>query len=94
MGSRWDESVPFPTFTKPAFTPQQVLANSARIANAWEVELPHRPTQSHGQAVVKQVHQVLQTHQRIHHKAPHITNQYTPHSHWFHCQLPRKGAQA
>ena len=94
MGSRWDESNPSPTLTKPTSTLQQVLANSAGIAVAWEAELPHRPTQLHGQAVVKQVHQVLQTRRRICHKAPHITNQFVPHSRWFHCQLPRKGAQA
>ena len=93
MGSRWDESNPFPTFTKPTSKPQQVLANSARIAVTWEVELPHRPTRLHGQAVVKQVRQVLQTHRRICHKAPHITNQFVPHSCWFHCQLSCRGAQ-
>ena len=94
MGSRWDESNPFPTLTKPTSTLQQVLANSAGITITWEAELPHQPTRLHGQAVVKQVHQVLQTRWRIHHKAPHITNQYVPHSRWVHCQLPRRGAQA
>ena len=94
MGSRWDESNPFPTFTKPTSKPQQVLANSAGIAVAWEAELLCRPTRLHGQVVVKQVHQVLQTRRRIRHKAPHITNQFVPHSRWFHCQLPRRGAQA
>ena len=85
---------PYPTFTTLAFILQQVLADAARIAVAWEAELPHRPTQLHGQAVVKQVHQVLQTRRRIHHKAPHIRNQSTPHSRWFCCQLPCKGTQA
>ena len=93
MGSRWDESNPSPTFTKPTFTLQQVLANSAGIAVAWEAELLHRPTRLHGRAVGKQAHQVLQTRRRICHKAPHITNQFVPHSRWFHCQLPRRGAQ-
>ena len=94
MGPRWDESNPFPTLTKPTSTLQQVLANSAGIAVAWEAELPHRPTQLHGQAVGKQARQVLQTRRRIRHKAPHITNQSIPHSRWVHCQLPHKGAQA
>ena len=94
MGSHWDESNPSPTFTKPTFTLQQVLANSAGIAVAWEAELPHRTTRLHGQAVVTQVHQALQTRWHICHKALHITNQSTPHSRWFHCQLPHKGAQA
>ena len=43
---------------------------------------------------MKQAHQVLRTRWRICHKAPHITNQSTPHSRWVHCQLPRNGAQA
>ena len=94
MGSRWDESNPSQALTKPTFTLQQVLANSAGIAVAWEAELPHRPTRLHGQAVVIQVHQVLQTRRHIRHKAPYITNQSTPHSCWVHCQLPRKGVQA
>ena len=94
MGSRQDESNLSPTWTKPTSKLQQVLANSAGIAVAWEVELPHQPTRLHGQAVVKQVCQVLQTCQRIRHKAPHITNQSTPHSCWFHCQLLFKGSQA
>ena len=94
MGSRWDESNPFLTLTKPTSTLQQVLANSAGIAVAWEAELLHRPIRLHGQAVVKHVHQVLQTLWRICQKAPHITNQSTPRSRWFHCQLPRKGTQA
>ena len=94
MGSRWDESNPFPTLTKPTSKLQQILANSAGIAIAWEAELPHQPTQSHGQALVIQVHQVLQTRRRIRHKAPHLTNHFAPHSRWFHCQLPRKGVQA
>ena len=94
MGSRWDESNPSPTFTTLAFILWQVLTNSAGIAVAWEAELPHRPTQSHGQVVVKQVHQVLQTRWRIRHKALHITYQSTPHSRWVQSQLPRKGAQA
>ena len=93
MGSRWDESNPSQALTKPTSTLQQVLANSAGIAVAWEAELPHQPTRLHGQAVVKQVHQAQQTHRRIHHKAPHIMNQVVPHSRWFHCQLPRKGTQ-
>ena len=94
IGSRWDESNPSPALTKPAFALQQVLANSAGIAVTWEAELPHRPTRLHGQAVVKQVHQVLQTRRHIHHKAPHITHQFAPDSRWFHCQLPSRGAQA
>ena len=94
MGSCLDESIPSPTFTKLAFILQQVLANSAGIAVAWEAELPHQPTQLHGKVVVIQVHQVLQTRRRIRHKAPHIMNQVVPHSRWFHCQLPCKGAQA
>ena len=94
MGSRWDESNPSPTFTKPTFTPQQVLASSTGIAVAWEAELLCRPTRLHGQAVVTQVHQAQRTRRRIRHKAPHITNQVVPHSRWFHCQLPCKGAQA
>ena len=94
MGSRWDESNPSQAFTKPTSKPWQVLANSAGIAVAWEAELLRRPTRLHGQAVVKQARQVLQTRRRICHKAPHITNQSVPHSRWFHCQLPCKGAQA
>ena len=94
MGSRWDKSNPSPTFTKPTSTLQQVLANSAGIAVAWEAELPHRPTRLHGQAVGKQAHQVLRTRRRICHKAPHIMIQSVPHSRWFPCQLPRRGAQA
>ena len=94
MGSRWDKSNPSPTFTKLAFILRQVLADSARIAFTWEAELPHRSTRLHGQAVVKQVHQALQTRRRLHHKVPHIMNQFAPHSRWFHCQLPCKGAQA
>ena len=90
----WDESNPSQAFTKPTFTLQQVLANSAGIAVAWEAELLRRPTRLHGQVVVKQVHQVLQTRRRTRHKAPHITNLSIPHSRWFHCQLPRRGAQA
>ena len=94
MGSSWDKSNPSQALTKPTFTLQQVLANSAGIAVAWEAELLHRPTQLHGQAVMKQVCQVLRTRRCIRHKAPHITNQFTPHSRCFHCQLPCKGAQA
>ena len=93
MGSHWDESNPSQAFTELAFTPQRVLANSAGIAIAWEAELPHRPTRLHGQAAMTQVHQAQQTRWRIHHKALHITNQVVPHSRWFHCQLPHKGAQ-
>ena len=92
MGSRWDESNPSQAFTKPTFTPQQVLANSAGITVAWE--LLRRPTRLHGQAVVRRARRVPQTRRRIRHKAPHITNQSVPHSRWFRCQLPRKGAQA
>ena len=44
MGSRWDKSIPSQACAKPAFTLQQVLANSAGIAIAWEAELPHQPT--------------------------------------------------
>ena len=94
MGSPWDKSNPFPTFTKLAFVLWQALADSAGITAVWEAGLPHRPTRLHGQAVVKQAHQVLQTRRRIRHKAPHITNQFVPHYRWFHCQLPRRGAQA
>ena len=94
MGSRWDESNPFPTLTKLAYELRQVLANSAGIDITWEAELLCRPTRLHGQAVVKQARQVLQTRRRIRHKALHITNQSTPHSRWVHCQLPCKGAQA
>ena len=94
MGSCWDESNPSPAFTKPTFTPQQVLANSAGIAVAWEAELPHQPTQLHGQAVVKQVHQAPWTRRHIYHKTPHIMNQFVLHFCWFHCQLPCKDAQA
>ena len=94
MGSCWDESNPFPIFTKLACVLWQVLADSAGITVAWEAELPHQPTRLHGQAVVKQVHQILQTRWCICHKATHITNQFAPHSRWFHCQLPHKDAQA
>ena len=41
MGSRWDKSNPFPKFTKLAFVLWKVLADSAGITVAWEVELPH-----------------------------------------------------
>ena len=94
MGSRWDESNPSPTFATPTFIPWQVLANWAGITITWEVELDPWPTWLHGPAVVKQVHQALQTRWCICHKAPHIMNQFTPHSRWFQFQLPRKGTQA
>ena len=94
MGSCWDESNPFPTLTKPTSTLQQVLADSAGIAAAWEVELPHQPTRLHGQAVVIQVHQAQQTCWRVLYKVLHISNQLTPQSIWFQFHLPHKGTQA